>query len=153
MPKTVVTLFKNPALVEDVVREIEKLGIPKQEVRTLEEPGTFPVNGVMSFTRLDFEVELEHALSEIGVADSEEESYIRGLRNGGVLVLASGPDQRVEAAAQIMNRQGAVDLEKSDGPEPDLPEPDLEDALPSRDAPLQTRRTREGSSGARLFVW
>lgn len=153
MPKTAVALFKNPALVEDVVREIEKLGIPKQEVRTLEEPNRFPVNGVMSFARLEFEVELKHALSEIGVADSEEEAYIRGLRNGGVLVLASGPDDRVEAAAQIMNRQGAVDLETSGGPEPELPEPDLEGSLPSRDTSLQTGRIREESLGARLFVW
>ena len=72
MPKTAVALFRNPALAEDVVRDIEKLGIPKQEVRTLEEPATFSVMGVMSFTRLDFEVELKHALSEIGVPGSEE---------------------------------------------------------------------------------
>src|ERR1700751_2292401 len=45
MPKTVVALFKNPTVVEEVVREIEKLGIPKQEVRTVEEPATFPVSG------------------------------------------------------------------------------------------------------------
>jgi hypothetical protein len=153
MPKTAVALFKNPALVEDVVREIEKLGIPKQEVRTLEEPGTFPVNGVMSFARLDFEVELKHALSEIGATDSDENDYIRGLRNGGVLVLASGPDQIVEAAAQIMNRQGAVDLEENSGPEPELPEPNLEDTVPSRETSAQTGRIREAGSGAHLFVW
>lgn len=153
MPKTAVALFKDPGFVEDAVREIEKLGIPKQEVRTLEEPGTFPVNGVMSFTRLDFEVELKHALNEIGATESEEEAYIRGLRNGGVLVLASGPDESVEAAAQIMNRRGGMDLEKSGGPEPELPEPDLEDALPSRDTPLQTGRIREVTPGAHLFVW
>jgi hypothetical protein len=153
MPKTVVALFKNPTDVEVVVKQIEKLGIPKQELRTLEEPGTFPVDGVMSFTRLDFEVELKHALSEIGVADTEGEAYIRGLRNGDILVLASGTDQQVEAAAHIMNRQGAVNLEQSSGPEPELPEPDLENALPSRDMPLQTGHIRQISSGARLFVW
>lgn len=153
MPKTAVAFFRNPALAENVVREIERLGIPKQEVRTLEEPGTFSVNGVMSFTRLDFEVELKHALSEIGVAGSEEEAYIRGLRNGGVLVLASGPDKRVEAAAQIMNRQGAVDLEESDGSEPELPEADLEDVVQSGETRVQAGRIREGGSGAHLFVW
>lgn len=153
MPKTVVALFKNPEIVEDVVREIENLGIPNQEVRTLKESETFPVNAVMSFNRLDFEVELKHSLSEIGVTDSEEEAYLRGLRNGGVLVLASGPDQRMEAVAQIMNRQGAVDLEESGDREPQLPEPDLEAALPRRDTSLQTGRIREGGSGARLFVW
>jgi len=153
MPKTAVALFKNPALVEDVVEKIEKLGIPKQEVRTLEEPGAFPVDGVMSFARLDFEVELKHALSEIGVTDFQEEAYIQGLKDGGVLVLASGPDDRVEAAAQIMNRQGALDLNKGGDLEPQLPEPELEGTLPSRDTSQQTGRIREGSSGAHLFVW
>lgn len=153
MPKTAVALFKDPALVENMVKEIEKLGIPKQEVRTLEEPGTFPVNGVMSFVRLDFEVELKHALSEIGVTDSQEEAYIQGLRDGGVLVLASGPDDRVEAAAQIMSHQGGLNLEKTGGLEPELPEPDMEGTLPSRDTSLQAGRIREGGSGARLFVW
>lgn len=153
MPKTAVALFKDPTVVEDVVREIEKLGIPKQEVRTLEEPNRFPVNGVMSFARLEFEVELKHALSEIGATDSDEEDYIRGLRDGGVLVLASGPDQIVDAAAQIMNREGAVNLENSSGPEPALPEPNLEGGAPSRESSGQTGLDREPSSGAQLFVW
>jgi hypothetical protein len=78
MPKTAVALFNNPAVVEDVVEEIEKLGIPKQEIRTLEELGSFPVHGVMSFLRLDFEVDLKHALSEIGATDSEEEASYGG---------------------------------------------------------------------------
>jgi hypothetical protein len=67
--------------------------------------------------------------------------------------LASGPDESVEAAAQIMNRHGGMDLEKIGGPEPELPEPDLEDALPSRDTTLQTGRIREVTPGAHLFVW
>ena len=32
MAMTVVALFKNPAIVEEVVKEIEKLGIPRHEV-------------------------------------------------------------------------------------------------------------------------
>jgi hypothetical protein len=119
----------------------------------MEEPGCFPVNGVMSFARLDFEVELKHALSEIGVTDSQQEAYMEGLRDGGVLVLASGPDERVEAAAQIMNRRGALDLEKGGDSEPELPETDLEGTLQSSDRSLQSDRIREGSSGAHLFVW
>ena len=38
MPKTAVGLFENPGLVEDVVSEIEDLGFPRKEVRTLKEP-------------------------------------------------------------------------------------------------------------------
>ena len=57
MPKTAVGLFENPGLVDDVVCEIEALGFPRKEVRTLDEPATFEVTGVMSFPRLDFEVD------------------------------------------------------------------------------------------------
>jgi hypothetical protein len=58
MAMTVIALFKNPAVVEEVVKEIEKLGIPKQEVETVKEAVSFPINGVMRFTRLDYEVDL-----------------------------------------------------------------------------------------------
>ena len=153
MAKTVIALFKNPAVVEDVVKEIEKLGIPKQEIETVREPVTFAVNGVMSFTRLDYEVELKHALGEIGAKESEEQAYIRGLRNGGALVLASGSDAIVKASAEIMNRHGAIDLETTRPPEAELPEPEFEDALANRDVAVQVGRIREVGSGARLFVW
>ena len=66
MPKTAVGLFGNPGLVDSVVREIEALGFPRKEVRTLTEPATFEVTGVMSFPRLDFEVELLGSLPGSG---------------------------------------------------------------------------------------
>lgn len=153
MPKTAVALFKNPTVAQGVVAEIERLGIPKKETVTLEEPGMFPVNGVMNFNRLDYEVELGLALTQIGASSAQQEAYVKGLRNGGALVLASGPDQKMEAAIEIMNRQGAVSLEESDHPEPALPEPDLDDITTDRDAPVQAGRIRETSSGAQLFVW
>ena len=52
MPKTAVGLFENADLVDNVIREIEGLGFPRKEVRTLMEPATFEVTGVMSFPRL-----------------------------------------------------------------------------------------------------
>jgi hypothetical protein len=66
MPKTAVGLFDKPAVVDDVVREIEALGFPRQEVRKVEEPATFEITGVMSFPRLDFEVDLKRELTRIG---------------------------------------------------------------------------------------
>jgi hypothetical protein len=57
MPKTAVGLFEKPDLVDGVVREIEALGFPRKEVRTLTVPATSEVTGVMSFPRLDFEVD------------------------------------------------------------------------------------------------
>ena len=102
-----------PGLVDEVVREIEALGIPRKEVRRLTEPATFEVTGVMSFPRLDFEVDLVRELTRIGATKAESQVYIEGLRRGGALVFATGSDEKVEAAADIMNRHGAMEIEET----------------------------------------
>ena len=96
-----------------VVREIEALGFPRKEVRTLTEPANFEVTGVMSFPRLDFEVDLARELTRIGATKAESQAYVEGLRRGGALVFATGSDEKVEAAADVMNRHGAVEIEES----------------------------------------
>lgn len=82
MPTTVVGLFEKPELLSDAVREIEALGIPRQEARS---------------------------------------SYVEGLRRGGALAFATGSDEQVKAAGDIMNRHGAVEVEVVTGAEPQPP--------------------------------
>ncbi len=153
MPKTVVGLFENPSRVDDVVRELEALGFPRKEVRTLTEPATFEVTGVMSFPRLDFEVDLTRGLTRIGATKAEAQAYLEGLRRGGALVFATGADEKVEAAADIMNRDGAVEIEESSGPEPQLPGAVHQSPNPMRDSPVMAGRIREPGGGAAFFVW
>lgn len=153
MPKTAVGLFENPSLVDDVVREIEALGVPRKEVRALEEPSSFDVTGVMSFPRLDYEVGLVRELTRIGATEAEAETYLQGLRRGGALVLATGSDQIVEGAASIMNRHGAVEIEEASGGEPDLPGADEETDTLVADSSVLTGRIRQPGGGAAFFVW
>jgi hypothetical protein len=153
MPKTTVGLFENPGLVDDVVREIEALGFPRREVRSLQEPATFEVTGVMSFPRLDFEVDSIRELTRIGATKAEAQAYVAGLRRGGALVFATGSDEKVEAAADIMNRHGAVETEETSGPEPQLPGVVRESMTPVRDSPVMAGRLRQSGGGACLFVW
>ncbi len=153
MPKTTVGLFENPGLVDDVVREIEALGFPRRDVRSLEEPATFEVTGVMSFPRLDFEVDSIRELTRIGATNAEAQSYVEGLRRGGALVFATGSDEKLEAAADIMNRHGAVEIEKTSGPEPQLPGVVRKGMTPVRDSPVMAGRLRQSGGGACLFVW
>ena len=80
MPKTAVGLFENADLVDNVIREIEGLGFPRKEVRTLMEPATFEVTGVMSFPRLEFEVDSIRALTRIGATNAESQVYLEGMR-------------------------------------------------------------------------
>ena len=153
MPKTAVGLFENPGLADGVVREIEALGFPRNEVRRLEEPAAFEVTGVMSFPRLDFEVELLRELTRIGATQAESQAYVEGLRRGGALVFATGPGERADAAADIMNRRGAVEIEETRGPEPQLPRVVHENMTPIQDRPVVAGRVRQPGGGAAFFVW
>jgi hypothetical protein len=153
MPKTVVGLFEDPDLVDDVVQKIEKLGLPRQEIRTLTEPAHFEVTGVMSFPRLDFEVDLKRALTRIGVPQWQAAAYIKGLQKGGALVFATGPADRVEEAAVLMNLGGAVEIDQGRGPEPRFAEAGRGNMTPIQDAPILAGRVREPGGGAAFFVW
>lgn len=153
MPKTTVGLFKDPGVVEDVVREIEALGFPRNEIRIVDEPSAFEVTGVMSFARLDFEVDLLRELTRIGATRAEAEGYIEGLRRGGALVFATGSDERVDIAADIMNRRGAVEIEEASGPEPHLPNVIRENERPLPGGSVMAGRIRQPGGGACLFVW
>jgi hypothetical protein len=156
MPKTAVGLFKNPDLVADVVRAIAALGFPRNEVRTLEEPETFEVTGVMSFARLDFEAHLSRALTKIGATEAQTQAYVEGLRRGGALVFATGSDEKVDAAADILNRHGAIGIEETStsSPEPELPYLTRGRATPVRDTPdLAGQAGRIPPSGVAYFAW
>ena len=153
MPKTAVGLFENSGPVDDVVREIEALGFPRREVRTLDEPANFEVTGVMSFPRLDFEVDLIRELTRIGATKMEAQDYAKGLRRGGALVFATGSNEKVDDAAEMMNRHGAIEVEELIGREPNPGSVIGESMSPANDGSSQTGRTRQAGGGARLFAW
>ena len=153
MPKTTVGLFEDPGAIAEVVREIEALGFPRNEVRVVDEPPTFEVTGVMSFARLDFEVDLIRELTRIGATEAEALKYLQGLRRGGALVVATGSDGKVDLAADIMNRRGAVEIEETVGPEPHLPHATRQYSVPVSETSVMTGRIRQPGGGATVFVW
>ena len=153
MPNTVVGLFENARIADDVVGEIEALGFPRQEVHTIREPMDFEVTGVMSFPRLDFEVDLNRELTRIGATIPEARAYVEGLRRGGALAFATGPEEKVATAGNIMNRLGAVEVEDFTGPEPRFPVVAHQNMTPMRDSPIMAVRIRQPGGGACFFVW
>jgi hypothetical protein len=153
MPKTAVGLFEKPGIVDDVIREIEALGFPRNEIRTVGQPVSFEVTGVMSFSRFEFEGDLIRELTRIGMIQAEAQIYIEGLRRGGALVFATGSDKNVDAAADIMNRRGAVDIEETSGPEPQSPGVIRESTTPIRGNVGMSRRANQSGGGAGLFTW
>ena len=153
MPKTVVGLFENAGLADAAVGEIVALGFPRQEVRTMREPTDLDVTGVMSFPRLDFEVALNREITRIGATIPEARAYVEGLRRGGALVFATGSDENVETAGNIMNRHGAVEVEDVIGAEPQLPGVVHKNMTPIRESAVMAGRIRQPGGGACFFVW
>jgi hypothetical protein len=159
MHKTAVGLLESAEHVDDVIREIEALGFPRNEVRALAEPAIFEGTGVMSFPRLDFEVDLRRELIRMGATKSEVEAYVDGLRRGGALIFATASDgdkkvkADVEAAAAVMNRHGAVGIEETTSAEPYLPRAARESMTLTGDRSVTAGRIRQPGGGACCFVW
>jgi hypothetical protein len=153
MARTAVGLFENSRLADEVVRDLEATGFPKNDVRVLGEPREMAGSGLMSTPHTDFEVGLIRDLAAFGVIEADAEDYVQGVRRGGVMVFATGSGDKAEAATEIMNRHGAVEVEKISASRPELPSAGSGETLPGRERSVQTGRDRSSGSGARLFVW
>ncbi len=155
MAKTAVALFENQGRANEIVRELEALGFPHDEIRLLGEPLGMAVTGATSTPHTDFELALREEFQRIGATDSETEAYIRGVQRRGVLVFATSSDEKVNSAVDIMNRSGAMDVEKLTGPEPHLPSTAGESEPPSLDhgRVLQAGRNTERGYKVRVFTW
>ena len=107
----------------------------------------------MSFPRIDFEVELNRELTRLGATVPEARAYVEGLRRGGALAFATGSDEKVEAATNIMNRHGAVEVEEVTGSEPDLAGVRYHSTTPMHRSTVMAGRVRQSGDGACFFVW
>jgi len=153
MSKTAVGLFENPGLADQVARDLEASGFPRNDVRILSESLNMPSSGAMGIPNIDFEVSLDRDLRKIGASGPEAEAYVKGVRRGAVLVFASGSDQRIDAAAEIMNRHSHEEVEELTGGELGLPTTTGENATPTGGGSVQTGRVRQAGGGARVFAW
>jgi hypothetical protein len=153
MAKTAVGLFENSGLADEVVRDLEATGFPRNDVRVLGEPRQMAGSGLMSTPHTDFEVGLIRDLTAFGVIEADAEDYVQGVRRGGVMVFATGSGDKAQVATEIMNRHGAVEVEKISASRPELPSAGSGEALPGREQSVQIGRDRSSGSGARLFVW
>ena len=153
MPKTAVGLFENSGLADQVVHDLEASGFPRNDVRILGESLDMAGSAVMGIPNIDFEVSLNRDLRKIGASGPEAEAYVKGVRRGGVLVFATGSIEEVDNAAEIMNRHGAIDVEKLVGSEPEVGSMAAENMTPVHDSSLQTGRISQPGGGARMFVW
>ena len=69
------------------------------------------------------------------------------------MVFATGSGEEADAAAEIMNRHQAVEIEELVGSELNLPGTDVEKVASGPDRSFQAGKYRSRGGGARLFVW
>ncbi len=153
MAKTAVGLFENSKPVDAVVRDLETGGFPAHDIRVLSEPVDMAGSGLMSTPHTDFEVGLLQELRAIGATEADTEAYVQGVRRGGVMIFATGSGNQTTTATEIMNRHHAIEIEKLNASEVNLPGTEGEETGPDHNDSVQTGRTRSSGDGARLFVW
>lgn len=153
MAKTAVGLFEDRNLADTVVHDLEANGFPRDGIRVLGEPRDMPVSGIMSTPRTDFQTDLIRELRTMGASDEEAEACVQGIKRKGVLVFATGPEEKVAAATAIMNRHSGEDVESLGGEDPHLPSTVGESKPGLRETSVQAGRVRYSGSGPHVFVW
>jgi hypothetical protein len=153
MSNTVVGLFENPGVADQVVHDLEASAFPRNEIRLLGEPRDMGDTGIMDTPHTDFELGLDREIKAIGASERDANAYVQGVRRGGVLVFATGSNAEVDRAAEIMNRHGAIEVEELIGRQPNTGSMIDENMPAVQDISAQTGRTRQSGGGARMFVW
>jgi len=84
--------------------------IPPNDICILRELLDMAGSGVMSIPNIGFEMSLTWELRTTGASGPGAETYIKGVQGGGVLLFATGSNEKMYIAADIMNRHGSRDV-------------------------------------------
>jgi hypothetical protein len=95
MMKTVTSLFQSDQHAASAVRALEQAGIRKAEIDTWSTPHN-----------------LAPLLEDEGVSRSDAHAYVEGVLRGGTLVIVRCPDDEVDTAVRILDREGVLDLDE-----------------------------------------
>ena len=169
-PYVAIGIFENRVPAAEILRD---LGLTRSGIRTLSAPGVStedvpqgPIDRAgfesgpgygTSTARTDFEVNLVRDLMAMGVTREEAQDYRDGIHRGGTLVIAQGPDDTADAAAEVMNRRGALHVKemlRARASGASVQHSHEETAgMSYPEGSVQTGRDRSSSGGARVFVW
>ena len=152
MAATAVGLFANEGVADAVVDALRAHGVSSKGIRTLTQPRAFPVDSATATPASDFIAELARDLRSMGATDDVCDAYIEGVKDGNVLVFATGSLEQADAATAIMNQYTALEIEEYAGTAPNLPGVHYGEVGP-HDASSKSERARAKGDGARLFSW
>lgn len=150
MAETAVGLFEHTVAADAVADALRASGIPDSGIRILAKPAAMPVTSSTSTPGTDFLAGLSQDLISMGATEQETESYVSGVREGNVLVFATGTSAQADTAMTVMNAYDPIEIEEFAGVAPALP------AIHAGEAGVHEiilKADRAKSEGARVFTW
>ena len=100
MAKTVIGLFDDVTEAQNVVTDLVNSGFKREEVRS-----------VTAATQGESGPDLS-PYTNLSIPEPEARSYAEGVRRGGTLVTVQAAEDRADLAAEILERHGAVDIDR-----------------------------------------
>lgn len=107
MAKTIVALYDSYIEAQEVERELTAAGFPDSDSSII----TYDAAAAGTPAAVDRGTDLVGRLTDMGVPRNEAEDYAEGVRRGGTLVTLRVDDNKVDDAADIMERRVPVDVE------------------------------------------
>jgi uncharacterized protein (TIGR02271 family) len=142
MVKTVTGFFDDVAEAQSAVTDLVNSGFKREEVRSVAaaaqgESGPDP-----------------SPYTNLGIPEPEARSYTERVRRGGTLVTVQAADDRADLAAEILERHGAVDIDRRttewrQGGRTDLREGEVK--VPVVEEELQVGKRQVQRGGVRVY--
>jgi len=153
MADTAVGLFAHSDDADEVVNALGMLGFPADAIRVVAQPRGAAVNSSTSTPQIDFAAALGRDLSSMGASEDEREAFLAGIRNGNVLVFATGSATLASSAVELMNNHAAVEVEEFAGAVPTATGSDMGAYVGGHDISSKAGRVRARTEGAKVFSW
>jgi peptidoglycan hydrolase-like protein with peptidoglycan-binding domain len=153
MAETAVGLFEHPGTADAVADALRANGIPSNGIRILAKPPAQSVDSATSTPTIDFAAALAQDLRSMGATDRECEAYLAGVRQGNVLVFATGSSAQAETAISVMNAYEPIEIEEFAGAVPAAVGVQGKEVAPHDSISLGSDQARAKTEGARVFSW
>jgi uncharacterized protein (TIGR02271 family) len=121
MAKTLIGLYDTFTEAEQVVKELEKHGFSRSDIRLATHNTGGVTNKYVDYTYAETRSstgrgrELINLLTDYGVPQNEADSYAEGVRRGGTLVVVKANESEADRGLEIMSQLQPVDIDERVG--------------------------------------
>ena len=151
MRSSAVGMFKDETVADSVTDALLAHGLPQNGIQLIANFNHLRVDGTRESSASEFTQVITRLLRSMGASESELNTYIAAVREGNVLLVATGTKVQADSAIEIMNAYGPIELQEFAASTPT--EPNMRsNEVDSRGATSKAEQTRQ-SDGVRIFSW